>query len=74
MRFFDLYSEFLSNGYSVRFRAGGWSMHPTIKGGEAITVAEPVEPSHVKRGDISLYRSDRGLIAHHIVGIERKRR
>jgi len=46
-------------------------MHPTIWEGEAITV-EPVDPSGVKRGDILLYRSCRGVTAHRVVGIERK--
>lgn len=66
--FIDLISEFLGRGHSVRFRANGKSMHPTIKDGEEIVV-EPVAPSHVKRGDIILYQRQRGVIAHRIVGI-----
>ena len=58
--------ELLSEGYAVRFRAGGQSMHPTIKDGEMITV-EPVTAPAVKRGDIVLYRSKNGVIAHRVV-------
>ena len=47
-------------------------MQPTIREGEAITV-EPVEPSRLTRGDIILYRSDRGVLAHRIVGIKRRK-
>jgi signal peptidase len=45
-------------------------MHPTIKDGETITV-EPVKPSGIKRGDIVLYRLDKGVIAHRVVRIEK---
>src|SRR5262252_2147971 len=66
--FVDVVTELLSRGYQVRFRAEGASMRPTIRGGEAITV-EPV--SEVKIGDIALYRAERGLIAHRVVGIRK---
>ncbi len=42
-------------------------MYPSIREGELITV-EPVQPSDVRLGDIVLYRSQRGLIAHRVVG------
>ncbi len=42
-------------------------MYPSIGEGELITV-EPVVPSDVQLGDIILYRSARGLIAHRVVG------
>jgi len=63
--------ELLRGGKSVRLRAPGWSMHPTIRDGEAITV-QPVDAAAVKRGDIVLYRCDRGVIAHRAVRIEKR--
>ncbi len=42
-------------------------MYPSIREGELITV-EPVVPNDVTLGDIVLYRSERGLIAHRVVG------
>ncbi len=42
-------------------------MYPSIREGELITV-EPVVPSDVTLGDIVLYRSQRGLLAHRVVG------
>ncbi len=62
----DLTSELLSRGTRVRFRPSGRSMYPSIREGELITV-EPVDPNDVKRGDIILYRSERGVIAHRVV-------
>jgi hypothetical protein len=47
-------------------------MYPTIRNNEVIGV-EPVKPSQVKRGDIILYRTDRGVIAHRVVRIENER-
>lgn len=67
--FFDLSADLLNRGYSVRFRANGRSMHPTIKEGEAITI-KPVASSDVKRGDIVLYRHHTGVIAHRVIAIE----
>lgn len=68
--FLDVSTELLRAGYSVRFRPGGHSMHPTIKNGQAVTV-EPVNALAVKRGDIILYRTDRGVIAHRVISIEK---
>jgi len=63
-----LTTELLSRGTTVRFRPSGRSMYPSIREGELITV-EPVVPSDVQLGDIVLYRSERGLIAHRVVEI-----
>ena len=63
----DLTAELLSRGTTVRFRPSGRSMYPSIREGELITV-EPVAARDVKRGDIVLYRSERGLLAHRVVG------
>src|SRR3989442_9908103 len=68
--FNEITGELLRCGNRVRFRAVGASMQPTIEDGELITVA-PVEPAAVKRGDILLYRGERGLIAHRLVGLRR---
>lgn len=45
-------------------------MYPTIRENERITV-EPVSPQDVKVGDIVLYRSAEGVIAHRVVRLER---
>ena len=67
----DIATELLERGHSVRFQAPGRSMHPTIKEGESITV-EPVEPPAVRTGDIILYRTKTGVIAHRVIRIEQK--
>jgi signal peptidase I len=69
--FFEVSAELLHCGHRVRFRAHGQSMQPTIREGEAITVA-PTVAAHVKRGDILLYRCVRGVIAHRVVRIEHR--
>ena len=69
--FLDVSTELLQCGHSVRFQAPGRSMHPAIKEGETITV-EPVEPPAVRTGDIILYRTEAGVIAHRVVGIEQR--
>ena len=69
--FLEASHEILRLGYAVRFRAGGQSMHPTIKDGEMITV-EPVTPGDIKRGDILLYQFKKGVIAHRVMRVERE--
>src|SRR2546426_2174706 len=68
--FNEITGELLRCGNRVRFRAVGASMQPTIEDGELITVA-PVEPAAVKRGDILLYRGERGLIAHRLESLRK---
>jgi signal peptidase I len=67
--FVDITVDLLKRGHSVRFRAIGKSMQPTINEGEIVMV-EPVMPSEVKRGDIVLYESHKGVIAHRVVAID----
>jgi signal peptidase I len=67
--FADVAAELLVRGHSARFRAPGCSMSPAILDGEAITV-EPVRPPEVRMDDIVLYRAERRVIAHRVVGID----
>lgn len=66
----EISTTLLHRGMRVRFAAKGQSMQPAIRDGEVITVI-PVAAAEVKRRDILLYRTARGLIAHRVVGIER---
>jgi hypothetical protein len=66
--FADLCEDLLRQGKSVRFRARGRSMYPTIKEDEVITV-EPVEGSSIKIGDIILCRQGISVVAHRVVHI-----
>ncbi len=66
--FLDVATDVLWSGYRMRFRAGGSSMWPTIRPGEAITV-EPATATEVKSKDIVLYRTGRGVIGHRVVRI-----
>jgi len=67
--FSEVVLDVLRRGYSARFRATGRSMLPAIRDGETITV-EAVDASAVRAGDVVLYRSSRGLIAHRVIRIE----
>ncbi len=65
--FSQLSADLLRQGYRVRFRATGESMHPTIRAGETVTV-EPVARGDVRFADIILYRSGEALVAHRVAG------
>ena len=69
--FIDVVTDLLRRGHSVRFRAKGASMLPTIREGEPITVS-PVRPADIRRGDVILYRSGRGVIAHRVARTTRQ--
>lgn len=68
--FCEIVVDLLRLGHSVRFRAPGRSMHPTIREGEVITV-EPVTPSGIRKGDIILYRTQKKLTAHRVIRINK---
>jgi signal peptidase I len=67
--FLEIVEGILRDGHSVRFRASGWSMHPTIRNGEIITVA-PLGQLPIQTGEIVLYRRDRATIAHRVVRVQ----
>jgi signal peptidase I len=60
--------EALTTGTLVRFRAEGTSMYPTIRDGEAITVAA-VATDEIVRGDLLLCRQGKRVLAHRVVGV-----
>jgi signal peptidase I len=68
-RFIHVLEELLSGGHPVRFRAPGWSMHPTIRNGDAITVV-PLGQSPVRVGDVVLYRRGPAAIAHRVIRLQ----
>ena len=67
-RFVQMLEALLREGHPVRFRAPGWSMHPTIRNGEIITVA-PVGRAPIRTGDVLLYREGGAAIAHRVVRV-----
>jgi len=67
--FITVAESLLSAGLSVRFRAGGRSMLPTVRDGECVTVA-PVAARDVALGDVVLCETWRGPLAHRVVAIE----
>jgi signal peptidase I len=67
-QFAELVEHVVSTGLSIRFRACGDSMYPTILNGDLITVA-PVAPDDVVRGDILLYRDGDRVLAHRVIRI-----
>jgi signal peptidase I len=69
--FVEVVSDLLARGHSVRFRAKGSSMTPTIREGEAITVA-PVRPAEIRRGDVVLYLVGQSVTAHRVVSVKRE--
>jgi hypothetical protein len=60
----------LARGLSVRFRAGGLSMAPSVRDGECVIVA-PVDARDVAIGDVVLCETWRGPLAHRVLGFER---
>lgn len=60
--------DLLRDGISVRFRASGDSMHPSLHCGDHVHVA-PVAPAALLIGDVVLAKAPRGLTAHRIVRV-----
>jgi hypothetical protein len=60
--------ELLASGQHARFRAAGDSMYPTIRDGDPVEIA-PCEAGSLRRGNIVLTMTKRGLTLHRIVRI-----
>jgi signal peptidase I len=69
--FEKLFTELLQDGHSVKFRAPGDSMYPTICDGDEVTVT-PIDAISVHKGDIILYRNKSGVTAHRVIRIAKK--
>jgi signal peptidase I len=67
-----LAAEYLDQGITIRFKAAGTSMHPSIQNGDLLSVA-PLSQKPLKSGDIILYRINgtNNLIAHRILFIKK---
>ena len=63
--FSDMIEETLKWDHSIRFRAPGDSMYPTIYDGDVVTVM-PIETASITIGDIILYRHRSGVTAHRV--------
>jgi len=59
----------LAAGHGARFRVEGDSMHPVIRGGDYVHVV-PCAAETLRRGDVILASTVRGLTAHRIVRIK----
>jgi phage repressor protein C with HTH and peptisase S24 domain len=62
--------EVLAAGHTARFRASGDSMYPAIRSGDYLEIA-PCDVSQLRRGDVILAMTERGLTAHRVVGLRR---
>lgn len=67
--FSAIVDSLIDAGLSVRFRAGGGSMSPTIRDGEHLIVA-PVDAARISVGDVVFCQMRRGPVAHRVCAIE----
>jgi len=63
--------ELLSAGHEARFLASGDSMYPSICSGDYLHIV-PCAMSELRRGDVVLASTERGLTAHRIVRISER--
>jgi hypothetical protein len=66
--FSEMLEETLNRGHSIRFRAPGGSMYPTICDRDLITV-ETIKPAAVIAGDIILYEHKSKVTVHRVMRI-----
>jgi signal peptidase I len=63
----ELAGEVLRSSGSLRLQVTGWSMLPTIWPGDTLMI-ERIGNDEVCNGDIVLFRSERRIFAHRVVG------
>ena len=49
----------------IQMKPQGWSMYPLIYYGRDAAVIEPADVEKLKRGDVVLYRRDKGILVLH---------
>ncbi len=64
--------DILRLGRAVKFRAGGDSMHPTIRDGDSVT-AVAATAQELRRGDVAVTLSARGVTVHRVVHVDGER-
>ncbi len=69
--FRELLDELLERGSTSTFRVRGWSMHPTIRDGDVVTVRR-FDPTDVLVGDIVVFRRDPAIAVHRVVHVARE--
>jgi len=62
----ELAGEVLRSSGSLRLRATGWSMLPTVWPGDTLVI-EPADSRDVSRGDIVMFSNGQRLVAHRLV-------
>lgn len=59
----------LSEGKSLRIKAGGYSMFPAIHPGDIVIIAPVHNQSNLIPGDIIIFRRDSGFVLHRLTDI-----
>ena len=57
----------LADGHAVQFAPQGWSMYPLITDGRDQVIVVPAKGHKLRRGDVALYRRDKGILVLHRV-------
>jgi signal peptidase I len=64
----ELAGQVLRSFGSLRFKATGWSMLPSVWPGDTLVI-ERISPDQVRVGDVVLVGRDGGLCAHRVVSV-----
>jgi len=62
-------SDLLLRSQAFRFRVASWSMYPTLRKGDRVTV-EPVSATSLQVGEVILYHNCGKLICHRVVAVD----
>jgi len=62
-------TDLLIRSQTFRFRVASWSMYPTLRKGDRLTV-EPVSATSLQVGDVILYHICGRLICHRVVALD----
>jgi signal peptidase I len=65
----DIGSALLSEGKTIRIKAHGYSMYPSIKPGSLIIIEPLSQKGHPKPGEIIAIKRENGLVVHRLVKI-----
>jgi len=68
---FDIATSLLAENHSLSYKLKGNSMFPVLREGDVAEVIAQ-KTNQLKNGDIVVFRSDSGLVAHRIINIQKQ--
>ena len=67
----ELVGRLLEEGNPIKIPANGYSMHPAIKRGDALTITPVDDPESLQDGEVVAWKREHDLVVHRLITVEK---